>query len=106
MRNRYAWTWIIKEDSVEEYVRMHANVWESVLDEHTNAGIRNYSIFQNGRQFIYVYECDDIDHARTYIANSAVCRKWDAITSKMVEGSFDWGKDGSVTFLKEIFYLK
>ena len=105
MRNRYAWTWNIKRECVDEYVKMHQQVWEDVLVEHTKAGITNYSIFQNDTQFIYVYECDDIDFTTSYIANSTACQKWDAIMSKMVEGSFDWGGKDSVVFLKEVFHL-
>lgn len=106
MSKKYAWTWIIKEDCIDKYVEMHGNVWESVLQEHTNAGIRNYSIFQNKNQFIYVYECDDIEFTCNYIANSKVCQEWDAITSKMVDGSFNWGDENPVDYLTEVFYLK
>lgn len=105
MSNKFAWVWNIKPECVEEYVRMHASVWENVLEEHRKAGIRNYSIFQNGNQFFYEYECDDIDAACAYIAASKACQEWDAITSKMVEGSFDWGSKGAVVFLREVFYL-
>lgn len=106
MSNKFAWTWNIKEDRIDEYVKMHGEVWEDVLTAHSEAGIKNYSIFQNGNQFIYVYECDNIEYATKYIANSEACKKWDMITSKMVEGSFDWGEENSVVFLKEVFYLK
>jgi len=106
MRNKFAWTWNIKEDCVDEYVKIHGKVWEDVLEEHTAAGIKNYSIFQNGSQFIYVYECDDVDFVQKYIGNSLACKKWDAITSKMVDGSFNWGDDNPVVFLKEIFFLE
>ena len=30
MSNKYAWTWTVKEDCVDEYVRIHANVWPNV----------------------------------------------------------------------------
>ncbi len=106
MSNKYAWTWYIKEDQIDEYLRMHGNVWEDVLKDHTAAGIKNYSIFQNKNQFFYVYECDDMDYALNFIANSKACKEWDAITSKMVEGSFDWGNSGSFEFMEEVFYLE
>lgn len=51
MSNKFAWVWNIKPEYTEEYVRLHASVWENVLEEHRKAGIRNYSIFQNGNQF-------------------------------------------------------
>ena len=106
MSGKYAWTWIIKKDLINEYVKMHENVWPNVLQAHKEAGIRNYSIFKNGNQFFYEYECDDIQFACNYVANSKACQEWDAITSKMVEGSFNWTNESPVNFLKEIFYLE
>lgn len=103
--NKYAWTWTVKDDKLDEYVSMHLNAWPDVLEEHRQAGIRNYSIFQNGRQFFYCFECDDVNKAFDYMDQSVVCQRWNAITSKMVEGSFDFGEDEPITFLREIFYL-
>lgn len=102
---KYAWTWNVKPDCVEEYVKMHENAWPEVVQAHLDAGIHNYSIFQNGNQFFYVYECDDIDAANAYISQNADCQRWNAITSKMVEGGFDWGEEDPVVFLKEVFSL-
>lgn len=104
--NRYAWTWKVKPEFLEEYVTMHLNPWIEIMEEHTKAGISNYSIFQNGNQFFYVYECADPAKAAKYMAESEACKKWDAITSKMVEGSFDYNKENPIEFMREIFYLK
>jgi L-rhamnose mutarotase len=104
--NKVAWTWTIKEDRLDEYVEMHLNPWPEVLEEHSKAGIRNYSIFQNGRQFFYCFECDDVDAAFDYLAQSEACQRWDAITSQMVEGSFDFAAEDPIKFLREVFYLK
>jgi len=103
---RHAWTWNIKPEKLDEYVKMHLDVWPEVLDEHTKAGIQNYSIFQNGNQFFYCFECDDVKKAFAYIDNSSICQKWNAITSPMVEGAFDFGNEEPVTFLREVFYLE
>lgn len=104
--NRYAWTWKVKPEYLDEYVRMHLDPWQEILEEHKKAGISNYSIFQNGNQFFYIYECADPAAATKYMSTSEACKKWDAITSLMVEGSFDYGKDNPIEFMKEIFYLK
>lgn len=104
--NKYAWTWQIKEEYLEEYVKMHLNPWSEVLEEHSKAGIRNYSIFQNGSQFFYCFECDDVEAAFEYVANSDVCNRWNAITSKMVKGSFDFNEPDPIQPLREVFYLK
>lgn len=104
--NKLAWTWTIKEESLEKYVKLHKDPWPEVLEEHSKAGIKNYSIFQNGNQFFYCFECDDVDLAFEYIAKSDVCNRWNEITSKMVEGSFDFNEEEPIRPMIEVFYLK
>ena len=104
--NKFAWTWTIKNECLDEYVKMHEEPWQEMLAEHSKAGIKNYSIFQNGTQFFYCFECDDVDQAFSYIAKSEVCNKWNAVTSNMVEGSFDFNEVEPIKPLREVFYLK
>lgn len=106
LSNKFAWTWKIKEECLEEYVRMHQEPWTEMMNEHSRVGIRNYSIFQNGNQFFYCFECDDVEKAFQLIALSEVCNRWNAITSKMVEGSFDFKEAEPIQPLIEVFYLK
>ena len=83
--------------------------WPEIMAEHTKAGIAgiyNYSIFQNGCQFIYVFECDDVQAAFDYLDKSPDCQKWNAMTSKMVEGSFDFSESEPINFMDQVFYLK
>lgn len=103
---KYAWTWTIKPECLDEYVKMHKEPWPDVMEEHKKAGISNYSIFQNGNQFFYEFECDDPAYAFAYMNDSEACKRWNAITSKMVEGSFDFSKDVPVDYLPEVFFLK
>lgn len=103
---KFAWTWEIKEDCLEEYVNMHLEPWQEILEEHSKAGITNYSIFQNGTQFFYCFECEDVEAAFAYIAKSDACNRWNAITSKMVKGSFDFNEAEPIRPLREVFYLK
>ena len=103
---KFAWTWKVKEECLEEYVKMHLNPWPEIMEEHTKAGYKNYSIFQNGNQFFYCFECDDIKAAEEYISKSEACNRWNAITSKMVEGSFDFAEEEPIKYMPEVFYLK
>jgi L-rhamnose mutarotase len=103
--NRYAWTWKVKPADLDEYVRMHLAAWPEILAEHSKAGIHNYSIFQNGNQFFYYYECADVAAANQYLAASPDCQRWNAITSKMVEGSFDLATENPIEFMPCVFYL-
>lgn len=103
---KYAWTWKVKPECLEEYVEMHLKPWPEIMKAHSEAGIRNYSIFQNGDQFFYVFECDDADAAFKYIDQNKDCQRWNAITSKMVEGSFDFAQEQPIEYLREVFYLE
>lgn len=104
--NKFAWTWKIKEEYLEEYVELHLRPWPEVLSEHSRAGIQNYSIFQNGNQFFYCFECDEIEAAFAIIADSEICNRWNKITSKMVEGSFNLQEAEPIKPMREIFHLK
>ena len=104
--NKFAWTWLIKEEYLDEYINMHLDPWPEVLVEHSRAGITNYSIFQNGNQFFYCFECNNAEAAFAYIARSEVCNRWNAITSKMVKGSFDLNQTEPIMPMREVFYLK
>ncbi len=104
--NKFAWTWEIKEEALEEYVKMHLEPWDEIMIEHTAAGIYNYSIFQEGNKFFYCFQCDDVEKAFAYIDKSEACKRWNAITSKMVKGSFDFSESEPIKPMKEVFYLK
>lgn len=104
--NKFAWTWTIKPECLEEYVAMHLAPWPEILSEHSRAGIRNYSIFQQGNRFFYCFECDDVEAAFAIIAESEPCNRWNAITSRMVEGSFDFSEAEPIKPMREVFYLK
>lgn len=103
---KYAWTWKVKPEAVEEYVEMHKNPWPEIMDAHRRAGFHNYSIFRNGNQFFYVFETDDVDAAMKYCDADPDCQRWNAITSKMVEGGFDLGAPAPVEYLDEVFFLE
>lgn len=104
--SKYAWTWKVKPEHLDEYVSMHLDPWPEIMKEHSKAGIRNYSIFQNGNQFFYSFECNDVKQAFNYLDKSEACQRWNAITSKMVQGSFDFGEVEPIKFMNEVFYLK
>ena len=105
-RKKYAWTWKVKEEFLDEYVKMHLMPWPEVLEAHHKAGYRNYSIFQNGNQFFYVFECDNLRYAHDFIAHNEACKKWNELTSQMVEGSFDFNQKNPIQYLPHVFYLK
>ncbi|MDR2386549.1 MAG: L-rhamnose mutarotase [Deltaproteobacteria bacterium] len=103
---RFAWTWKVKPECLEKYLAMHREPWPEILRAHSEAGISHYSIFQNGHQFFYVYDCEDPAKANRLLAENVDCQRWNAMTSQMIEGGFDLGQDEPIAYLGEIFYLK
>lgn len=103
--NRYAWVWRIREEDLDEYIRMHLDPWPEIIEAHRQAGIRDYSIFCQGNLCFYVYECDDPEAANAYINANPDCQRWNAITSKMVEDSFDFSQSNAIDFMDEIFFM-
>jgi L-rhamnose mutarotase len=103
---RYAWTWTIKEEMLDEYVRLHKNPPRDIVEAHEKAGFRNYSIFQNGRQFFYVFECTDIDYARDYCAKDESCIRWNEVAMTMIEGDFGDRVESNINYLEEIWHVE
>lgn len=53
----------LKAGKAEEYVRLHARVWDEVLDMIEACNIRNYSIFLKGGYVFSYYEYVGDDYA-------------------------------------------
>jgi len=102
----YAWKWTVKPEYLDEYVDMHINAWPEILEAHSKAGIRNYSIFQNGNEFFYYFETDDFSKAMEGLANDPVCNRWNAITTNMLESGVDFSESAPLPLMKQVFYLK
>jgi L-rhamnose mutarotase len=106
MSHKYVWVWNVKPEYVDEYVAMHLNPWPEIMTAHSKAGIKNYSIFRNGNQFFYQFECEgDPLAAFASMERDPDCARWNSITGKMLDlppGSLG----GTIQFLPEIFYLE
>jgi len=102
----FAWKWIIKPEYVEQYVRMHIDAWPELLEAHSKAGFRDYHIFQDGNEFFYFFRTDDFKAAMKGLADDPVCKRWNAITLKMIAGKVDLSKDEPLPLMRQVFYLK
>ena len=74
---RYAWKATIKEGMLEEYIRRHDAIWPELVAVLKEAGIRNYTIWQTGRELFGYYECEKgADYAARVQAESPVVDRW------------------------------
>jgi L-rhamnose mutarotase len=54
-----------------------------------------------------VFECEDAEKAFAEMVENEDCKRWNAITSKMIDKQLEAGDVSSgVDYLREVFYLK
>src|SRR5262245_35482623 len=102
MTQRSAFVLRIRPDKTEEYVAAHRDVWPELLDALRNAGIRNYTIFQDGNQVFGYFEADDLEAAGRYMAGQEVTRRWQDAMAELLE---DRVPDAGPPPLPEVFRL-
>ena len=68
----------IKAEHLEEYTRLHADVWPEVLRKISECNIRNYSIFHHeGLLFAYFeYHGDDFEGDMAAMAADEATQRW------------------------------
>ncbi|HET8522255.1 MAG TPA: L-rhamnose mutarotase [Thermomicrobiales bacterium] len=94
---RYGQVLGIKPEHVEEYERIHREVWPGVLATIYECNIRNYSIFRyNDLLFAYFeYVGNDFAADQAKMAADPVTQKWWAVCKPMQQpvpsaGPNDW----------------
>ena len=72
----------LKPDKIEEYRRLHAQVWPGVLEVITKCNIRNYTIFISGdRLFSYFeYVGEDYEKDMAFMERDPVTNEWWKLT--------------------------
>jgi len=80
---RYGMVLALQPDKVEEYKRLHAAVWPSVLDRIGECNIRNYSIYlrvlDDGQHYLFSYFeyiSDDFAADMAKMAADPATQKW------------------------------
>jgi L-rhamnose mutarotase len=73
----------VKEDKLDEYVRIHKNVWPDVLNMIKQCHIQNYSIYlrklPNGKYYLFSYfeyVGDDFDMDMAKMTADEITQKW------------------------------
>ena len=71
----------IKEEKIEEYKKLHANVWPEVLENLTELNFKNYSIYlHKNTLFGYVeYHGDNLDRDNKLMASNPKVQEWEEL---------------------------
>ena len=73
---KYTWRGTIAEGKKEEYIKRHDSLWPEMAEVLKEAGIRNYTIWENNNELFGYYECDDLEFAARVQAESPVVDRW------------------------------
>ena len=73
---KVVWKGILYPGKLEEYRRRHAELWPEMRRMFAEAGIRNYTIWNSGRELFGYYECADRRYADAVKAASPVMKRW------------------------------
>ena len=84
---RYGMTVKVKPDRLEEYKRLHANVWPGVLEMIRECNITNYSIYHKDDMMFSYFEYigDDFDADMAKMAADPATRKWWDVCKPLLE---------------------
>jgi L-rhamnose mutarotase len=77
----------VRHDRIEDYERLHAAVWPTVLAAIRRANIRNYTIYRHGTRLFATFEYLGEDYAADMagMAADANVQAWWKLTDAMQE---------------------
>jgi L-rhamnose mutarotase len=97
----------LKMDRLDEYIERHAEVWPDMLDELTETGWTNYSLFvdEHDGTLIGYLETPDLAAAQAGMAGRTVNTKWQATMAEFFVDLEDQQPDEGFVRLRQIFHL-
>lgn len=96
----------IKPEHIEEYEKLHADVWPGVLKMIEECNIRNYSIYRyNNTLFAYFeYHGDDFEADMAKMAADETTQKWWDVCNPMQNPVDDREEGEWWKTIKEVFH--
>ena len=103
---RVAFRLRVKPDKLDEYVRLHGEVWPELLADLRAAGYRNYSIFADEAELFGYFECDDLGVSQAAMAGSDANHRWQAWMTDYLDTPVDPQGNESMHLLKQVFLME
>ena len=102
---RVAFRLWVQPDKLEEYKRLHEEVWPELLADMRAAGMRNYSIFADGPELFGYLECDDWAAVNAALAKSDANRRWQVFMRGYLATPLDPDAPEPLRLLEEVFRM-
>jgi len=96
----------VSPDRVDEYRRLHEDVWPEMRAALRHAGGHRYSLFLRDDGLLVGYlETDDFAAAQAAMSVADVNARWQAVVSPLFQGLEGAAPDESMVALSEVFHL-
>ena len=104
---RYGSVIRVEPENIEQYARLHADVWPDVLKMIRECNIRNYSIYHlDGWLFSYFeYVGDDYDADMAKMAADPTTQKWWSVCKPLMKPLETRGDGEFWATMKEVFHF-
>lgn len=96
----------VKENMIEDYKKIHENVWTEMLTALREAGWHNYSLFmqKDGTLFGYFETPDSLQTAVAKMSQQEVNARWQTMMSPYFEFPAGGRADEMLIELEEVFH--
>ena len=108
---RFGWVIGVREDRIDEYKRLHANVWPAVLEMIKACHIENYSIYlrklPDGKHYLFSYleyVGGDFEADMAKMAADETTQKWWAVCKPCQEPLPDLAEGEWWADMEEVFH--
>ena len=102
---RYLWKGHVAEGRLAEYRKRHDEIWPEMLEMMKNAGISNYTIWNNGNELIGYYEMEDPEKKkRVYQDYADTLARWNESMEGLMR--MDSGPDGKPITWEQVFLME
>ena len=93
----------LKPECVEEYVRLHREVWPELLDAYRKAGITRVGCYLNGLDLLVYSERDPeiYEREKDALNKNPVGLRWDKLMATLRDQSFGNHEFEEVFFMQE-----
>lgn len=103
---KFAWRAKVLDGKLEEYIKRHEEIWPELLVVLKEAGISNYSIWNNGSDLFGYYECEKgVAYAARVQASSPVVDRWNEYMKSVMIMELD-SKTGAQPLMEKVFYME
>lgn len=76
----------LRDGQERGYEQAHAVIPDDLLAALRRAGVRDWSIWRNGRDLFHLVDCDDFAKVQERLAGDPADRRWQAEMAAYVEG--------------------